>query len=342
MKAMAAMKLITSLTANVHRTIKVPAEKYVAAATPAVNTDDETDEISFPALGLKMNTVDGLANADGDEGPKSNTLAAWGGDVARERKKLEDEVKEETTGEMASFGNLEKVLSRNGIADPAAGMTRTKQKDMTQHKADVAAESEREMDDASALLAASTKTVGIVKEAVNDMVKMKKEDGAERLEAQSERQARAVDVEAASDANAAAWDALRAKVRAFNEKHQLGDFADKSRKSIEQIEREKAQTALDTEDDADTAEAREEREQAEAEAQKSNEEDRKDAQAKDEAEVVAGAEKSPVEKDLAKAKEETRSDEEKSATSDATTDVSRDVDNLESKEKAETKTEPDY
>ena len=115
---------------------------------------------------------------------------------------------------------------------------------------------------------------------------MKKEDGAERLEAQSERQARAVDVEAASDANAAAWDALRAKVRAFNEKHQLGDFADKSRKSIEQIEREKAQTALDTEDDTDTAEAREEREQAEAEAQKSNEEDRKDAQAKDEAEVV--------------------------------------------------------
>ena len=332
-KALASLKLIRSLTAKVHTAIKVPAEAEIVDAAGST-VGDPADEISFPALGIKMDTVDGVGDVDGYEGPKSNTLAAWGSSVARERKKLADEVKKETSGEMSSFGNLEKVLSRNGITDPVFGKTRAKTQDMDEHKVNVQAETDKEITDAEALLAKSTETVGIVKEAVKQVVEMGKSEGQERLKAQKARHEEASKVEEASVKNADAWDAISQNVKDFNKEHQLAEHS--TSQSVDEIERQhEALSNLDAADPVESVEDDRKVENAKKIVEEEKEKSRKDAQD----EVEAGKQ-GDVEKELERAKDETRSHAEKAATDEASTDVEKNVDNLEKQEQDDTAEPP--
>lgn len=333
-KALASLKLIRSLTAKVHAAIKVPAEAEIADAAGAT-VGDSADEISFPALGIKMDTVDGVPDVDGDQGPKSNTMAAWGGSVARERKKLADQVRKETSGEMSSFGNLEKVLSRNGITNPVLGKTRAKAQDMDQHKATVAAETDKEITDAKALLAKSTKTVGIVKEAVEEVVQMGKDEGEAKLRAQKARHEAASEAEEDSKQNLDDWDTISRSVKHFNKEHQLAEHS--TSKSVEEIQRQhEALKQLEAEDPIESVEDDEDDENAKRLVEEERQKSRKDAQD----EVVEAGKQSDVDKELERAKDETRSHAENAATDEASSDVEKSVDNMETQEQDDTADPP--
>jgi len=188
-EAMGALANVDTLTKKLKIVLRQRKKDYTdPMAHVRVNSDPKGEEISFPALGLKMNTETAVDPIDGTPGPVSITAEVMGADVARERQKLANEVNRETKGEMAKFGSVDKVLAKNGFGK-GFGRMHTRPATADDKKENAEAEAKQDREQARALLRKSLKTRKSVKKAMATMFNLQKHRAQDRLDRQQERQA---------------------------------------------------------------------------------------------------------------------------------------------------------
>ena len=236
--AMGSLAHVQSMTLKLNTVVKKPNEEMVdPMAHVRVKSDPRKEEITFPALGLKMNTETVVDPVDGTPGPVSITAEVMGNDVAKERKKLADEVNKDTKSEVAKFGNVDKVLSKNGFGQ-GFGRLRTAAATADDKKNNAETEAKQDRSDARKLIRQSMKTTKTVRKAMKKMLDLKKDQGKERLRKQKRRQEARDERQKWNQMKVeeehATWDNIRSMTDNFNQEFQLGKHSKQVRSATEQ------------------------------------------------------------------------------------------------------------
>lgn len=309
-EAMGALANVETLTEKLNVMLRQRKKNYVdPMAHVRVNSDPKKESITFPALGLKMNTETVVDPVDGTPGPASITAEVMGSDVAKERKKLAKQVSKETAGEMAKFGNVNKILAKNGFGR-GFGRLHTRPATMDDKKETAEAEAKDDRKKARSLLRKSLKTRKSVKKAIATMFDLKKQEAKDRLDAQKQRHA----------------DAKARKELHMQKRQELESMYDRI-KSLNDDFRSKFGLDAATASPADTA-AKEAAKAAMPKQPKAKSAKRRAAKL----DKALSVERSKAEKLLAKAKARTMSHNEKTATAASAGDVQAKMDKAEREE----------